>query len=227
MKHATAIAFLLPLLVLPAAAQVEIRGLTIAPPDRPGNGGIMLKSMISTRLPGEISGIVSAGSNQILVTLDGKPYRLFMRNGELVHEAQTPSSNPFVAMLRKSADLDGDGKPETVRFEKTATGSQMAILSQTGPLSLTEVAHIDGYGIKPYVEFADLTRSGRPQIVAVGNTDNCLDVIAFTEKTFKKIGSLSCGASLVADLVRTDIDGDGRYDLIAARQQGRIEIFLR
>ncbi len=73
----------------------------------------------------------------------------------------------------------------------------------------------------------DLTRSGTRQIVAISDTNYCLHVIEFSGETLRNIGSLSCGAPLVYNLVISDIDGDGREDLVVAREPDRIEIFLR
>jgi hypothetical protein len=209
------------LLAWPATAQVEIRGLTIAPADRPGNGGIMLKSLLSTRLPGEISEIAGSGAG-VLARIDGKNHRLTMRNGELVNEPGgiPPTSSTIQMIYGVSVDLDGDGSKEIAQIEVDPARLTVKRDSQ-------ELASVPGNFWRGVLEYVDVTRSGKPQILAVGEKDNCVKVFSFAGNTLTELGSLSCGAPLVGTPVRADIDNDGRYDLIVARQPDRIEIFLR
>lgn len=220
------VAFLLALLALPASAQVEIRGLTIAPPDRPGNGGIMLKSVISTRAPGNISNM-RPFYKDVAVAVDGAYFRLVLRGGELTFEPVTiPRSSGSIEMFYNPAiDLDGDGRRETVEFDKSGVQGRLVVKRQEAG-SWREVASLPGFGRRRYAHFTDMTRFGVRQIVAIDDKD-CLRVLSFADEALKDLGVLSCGAPLIGDPLVADVDGDMRYDLIVARNPDRIEIFLR
>jgi hypothetical protein len=224
MKCVAAIGFLVAFLALPTLAQVEIRGLTIAPPDRPGNGGIMLKSLLSTRVPGEISAFWGDKSG-VFARIDKQLYRLTLRDGELGREPM-PSSGFNEVILLTAFDLDGNGSREFFDFRTSGTVNRLvALREQDG--KPREVASLEGYGKHKLTEFADMVRSGKRQIIAVSDINNCLHVIGFTNDMFSHVGSLSCGAAPIGTLGLSDMDGDGREDLIVARQPDRIEIFLR
>jgi hypothetical protein len=218
------VALVLALLAVPAMAQVEIRGLTIAAPDKPGNGGIMLKSVISTRLPKEIS-VLWKQPNGIFVRLGNDPYKIAFRNGELVYD-RVPEPLPAYVLLSNSGDLDGDGTPEDAKYEDPHTHGRLLVFRRDNG-KWREIASIAGYGAQSHLAFADLARSGRPQIIAVGRSRYCLHVLSYAANELTDIGVLSCGSSFVGDFVVADIDNDGREDLIVARQPDRIEIFLR
>jgi hypothetical protein len=220
-----AAALIFALLAVPVAAQVEIRGLTIAAPDKPGNGGIMLKSVISTRLPGEIS-FLTATASGVSARVDNDFRRLILRDGVLVSE----QIQPFPLFNQISAapelDLDSDGRKEVVAYRNIDGERQLVVYRQLDGDSQI-VASRKGYGKLGFLEIVDVTRALTPQILAVSDANNCLDVLSFSEGALKKIGSLSCGALLIDHVLQADIDNDGRYDLIVARQPDRIEIFLR
>jgi len=226
MRH-IAVALLLMLLALPAAAQVEIRGLTIAPPDRPGNGSIMLKGVISTRLPGEIYTLTTQG-HDVFIQLDARRFRLFLRNGELVRELAEPADRieerEYIAI--NVGDFDRDGRSEAVRFLPWQYGMRMALWRfEDG--RWREIASVSGFGDRRYASVMDLTRSGKSEIITIGDADNCIRVFSFADDKLHDLGSLSCGMPVVGHPMTADMDGDGRFDLVVARQQGRIEIFLR
>jgi hypothetical protein len=219
------VALVLALLAVPAMAQVEIRGLTIAAPDKPGNGGIMLKSVISTRLPGEISQVMYYSG--VIAKVNQTHFRLVLQNGEITLEPVTiPRSSGKIEMFYNPAvDLDGDGKREVVDFDKSSSPGRLIVKRQESD-SWSEIASVSGFGSRQFTHFTDMTRSGRREIVAIDDK-NCLRVLSFADETLKDIGVLSCGAPLVGDPLIADIDNDTRYDLIVARQPDRIEIFLR
>jgi hypothetical protein len=218
-----AAALIFALLAVPVAAQVEIRGLTIAAPDKPGNGGIMLKSVISTRLPGEISELWRV-NNDVFVKISEQTHRLLIRNGQLVQEISTETKPKELEMV--FADLDGDGTREAVRVEENGRGSQL-IVSSWGKGSVDQVATLASEQVMYFLGFTGMMRSNTAQIIYTQAPDYCLRLLALQDKKLTDVGSLSCGAPLVALPVIADIDGDGRGDLIAARQHGRIEFFLR
>lgn len=224
MKRVGVWALALALVAASATAQVEIKGLTIAPPDHPGKGGIMLKSLLSARLPGEISQIVAFG-DQVFVRLDGKDHRVGLRNGELFHErASKPDPSQIIELVISGAtDLDGDGKREGVRFESSP--ARLIVLRNEG--AWREVASAPGYYWHGALEFIDVARIGRPQILAISEKGNCLRALTFKDDVLTDIGSLSCGGAIIGKPISADMDGDGRSDLIVARQPDRIEIFLR
>jgi hypothetical protein len=219
------VALVLALLAVPAAAQVEIRGLTIAPHHQPGNGGIMLKGMISTRLPGEISQVMYYGG--VIAKVNQTHFRLVLRNGEIVLEPVTiPRSSGSSEMFYNPAvDLDGDGKREVVDFDKSSSPGRLIVKRQESG-SWREIASLPGFGSRQFTHITDMTRSGRREIVAIDDKD-CLRVVFFADESLKDVGVLSCGAPLVGDPLIADIDNDTRYDLIIARKPDRIEIFLR
>jgi len=339
------------LLAPPAAARVEIRGLSVAPPGAPGNGGIMLKSLLSIRLPGAIDSL-RVHEGRVLVRVEGgQTWRLSLRNGELAREpVLAPDHGPPTAdalpdaerssagdialayltgpttRLRhgvlgdaieatgfrvrwndgvvrdfrldddsvfedrrlRLADLDGDGAPEALVVRSTAEqGASLAVyrltregitpLAQTAPLGrpnrwlnplgaadldgdgrpeivLVERPHLDGRLVVLRLEggvlreiaalagysshrigqrslgrgaLLDMARAGRAQIVVPGLSDDCLNVLALEGAELRPIGQLSCGAPFVGDFAVADMDGDGADDLVVAREQDRIEVFLR
>lgn len=224
MKCAAAIGFLVAFLALPTLAQVEIRGLSIAPPARPGNGGIKLKSLLSTRVPGEISAFWG-DKGEVFARIDKQLYRLTLRGGELRREP-VPSTGFNEVILLTAFDLDGNGSREFFDFRTSGTINRLvALREQDG--KPREVASFEGYGKHKLIEFADVVRSSNRQIIAGSDINNCLHVIGFTNDIFNHVGSLSCGAAPIGTVRLSDMDGDGRKDLIVARQPDRIEIFLR
>lgn len=225
MKRLAAVTLLSTVLALPVVAQVEIRGLTIAPPDRPGNGAIMLKGMISTRLEGEISQLIAFG-DEIYLRIDQENHRLFFSNGGVsVQRAPKPDWSRVTSISTGGgpSDLDRDGKPEYVRFDRVP--ARLVISRYEG--SWRDVASVSGYFWNGATEVVDLTRMGKFEILAIAEKTNCLHVFGFVNEALTNIGSLSCGAPIIGTVVEADIDGDGRKDLIAAREPDRIEIFLR
>jgi len=311
----------------------------------------MLKSLLSTRLPGEIAGL-RVHDGRVLARLEsGQTYRLTLRNGELAREpVLAPDHGPpsadslpdtevtsaagiagawliepttrlhhgalgdaveaggfrirwgaggsddyrldppdvFEDRRVRLADIDGDGRPEALLVRSSPdTGASLAIyrlapgriepVARSAPLgqgnrwlnpigvadldgdgrmeiALVQRPHLDGRMVVLRLEkgelvevaslagfsnhrlgtralglaaLIDVTRSGRPQIVTAGIGDNCLHVVELGAAGLREIGSLSCGAPFVGDFAVADIDGDGRDDLTVARQQGRVEIFLR
>jgi hypothetical protein len=220
-----AVALVLALLAMPAAAQVEIRGLTIAPHHQPGNGGVMLKGVISTRLPGEISQLIAFG-DEVYLRVDGENHRLLFANSELtVQRAPKPNWSRVTEIVAGGGptDLDRDGKQEQVWFDRSPV--RLVISRYEG--NWREVASASGFFWNGATEVIDLTRLGKLQILTIGEKTNCLHVFGFADEVLTNIGSLSCGAPIIGTVVEADIDGDGRKDLIAARKPDRIEIFLR
>lgn len=107
---AAALAVALALAVAPAMAQVEIRGLSVAPPDRPSNGGIMLKSLLSTRLPGEIDSLRVHDGRVLARTDGGQTWRLTIRGGELVREpVLAPDHGPPTADSLPDTEVSAAG----------------------------------------------------------------------------------------------------------------------
>jgi hypothetical protein len=226
MKWAAAIGFLAAFLALPTLAQVEIRGITVAPSHQPGNGGIILKGVISTRLPGKISGIRPHFSD-VVAEVDKAQMLMFVRNGQLFQEPITlpRRRGSFEMFYRNAIDLDGDGKEETIEFDKSGPQGRLIVTRREGN-STREVASLAGFSSRQYTHFTDLTRSGRQQIVAI-DANNCLRVLSFADDKLNDLGSLSCGAPLIGDPLITDIDQNTYTDIIVAREPDRIEIFLR
>ncbi|MDF3075103.1 MAG: hypothetical protein K0S54_2770, partial [Alphaproteobacteria bacterium] len=220
-----AIALAVALLALPASAQVEIRGLTIAAPDKPSNGGIMLKGMISTRLPGEVSQLTYYAG--VIAKVNQAHFRLVLRHSEIILEPVTipRSSGRSEIFYNPAVDLDGDGRMEVVDFDKKSPPGRLIVKRQESG-SWREIAGLSGFGSSQFTHLTDVTRSGRREIIAIDD-NHCLRVVSFGDETLKDLGVLSCGAPLVGDPLIADIDNDTRYDLIVARKPDRIEIFLR
>jgi len=214
------------LLGLPAAAQVEIRGLVVAPSGGMANGGVVLKSLISTRAPGEIREVV-AGKGGVFARIDDHYKRLTFRNGALAFE-DSPQLHPdlFIISVAK-ADLDGDGVEDHVYYSSGTDREKGVTVITRGESGKWQDVHLPGYGRQNILTVLDLARSGTPQIVAIGANNHCLHVIQYRDKQLKEIGTLSCGEYVVGGFAVGDVDGDGREDLVVARKPDRIEIFLR
>lgn len=230
MKRAAAFILLL-MLCRPAIAQVEIRGLTIVPPDRPANGGIMLKSMLSTRLPGEIVGLrLHAG--RVLARLDnGQTHRLTLRGGELAREpVLAPDHGPPSADSLPDTEVTSLGDIEAAWLigptDRLRHGALGDAIEATGfrlrwKSGAVEDFHLDAPDVfeDRRVRLADVDGDGKPEALLVRSSPQTGAALAIYRLQPGRIALLAQSAPLgqanrwLNPVGVADLDGDGKAEI--------------
>jgi hypothetical protein len=230
---------------LPAMAQVEIRGLTVAPPDRPGTGGIMLKSLLSTRLPGEIVGL-RQHAGRVLARLDnGQTYRLTLREGELAREpVLAPDHGPPTADSLPDTEVTGSGDIEaawligpTDRLRHGALGDAIEATGfrlrwRSGAIGDFRLEAPDVFEDRR-VRLADVDGDGRPEALLVRSSPVTGAALAIYRLQPAGIALLAQSAPFgqanrwLNPVGIGDIDGDGKVEIVLVQRphlDGRLAV---
>lgn len=245
MKRSIGLALALALLNSPVAAQVEIRGLTVAPPDRPASGGIMLKSLLSTRLPGEIVAL-RVHDGRVLARLEsGQTYRLTVRNGELAREpVLAPDHGPPTADSLPDTEVTGAGDiaaawliDPTTRLPHGALGDAIEaggfrIRWSGGAVDEFRLQAPDVFEDRR-VRLADIDGDGRPEALLVRSTPEAGASLAIYRLSPGRIEPMAQSAPLgqgnrwLNPIGVGDLDGDGKAEIALVQRphlDGRVTV---
>lgn len=175
--------------------EADPNDMLVADFDRDGRDDVML--LIPTELP------------QILLTRDGEP---------LVVDSKTPGLGILENNGRDElffGDVDGDGKDELL-----VPGSNFAraiYLDAEGKVEVVAQYNLDDASASVgAVAAADLDGAGGPEIVMVDGSRNRLVVLGHAEADGRVVvkGSVDLGGLDVKGILPTDVDADGRSDLL-------------
>ncbi|MGE0659883.1 MAG: hypothetical protein AB7F36_09265 [Reyranellaceae bacterium] len=222
----------LALTTAPVAAQVEIRGVTIAPPGRPGDGGIVLKSLLSTRLPAAIDSL-RVHQGRVLARLEGgQSYRLTFRNGSLAREpVLAPDHGPPAADALPDAERSTAGDIELAYLIGPTTALRHGVLGDAIEATGIRVRWRDGVTRElrlddgsvfedRRVRLADINDDGAPEALVVRSTaERGASLAAYRLaragiEMMARTKPLGQANRWLNPLGVADLDGDGRTEIV-------------
>ncbi|HJQ57634.1 MAG TPA: hypothetical protein VJ890_12045 [Vineibacter sp.] len=131
------------------------------------------------------------------------------------------------------ADVVGDGRPRIVEVTEPHLIGRLQVNDLRDGRILAAVSR-DGYtthrvgtmrqGIGALV---DLSGDGIADIVVPTSDWKCLAVLTALRGQLRELGRLSCAESPLVDVLATDLDGDGKDDVVAIRADGTLEAWMR
>lgn len=143
------------------------------------------------------------------------------------------ASNPYGVVL---ADIDGDGKPDII-VANAGSASVSVYHNNSTPGNLSSVAFDAGVGFgagsQPIsLAVADLNGDGKPDVVAANYNSGSISILkntsvagGITSASFAAAVTLTVGSNPSAVSI-TDIDGDGKPDVVVSNAYGKsISIF--
>ncbi len=215
------------------AAERDPVGLTCADLDNDGDSDVLVGLIHSVRWFENLRGTflehtaIHSGQTSALapadLDLDGVPELLFSGSADedrIEVHAQTGEQYEWIAEIGdeparelSSADLDGDGRPDVLAI----TATRRAKLRW---FDADDVAHHLDFAPDPTATvLADLDGDGDPEIAVGGH--GSIDVLDNNEGTgFGPPARLAEGIGEVNVVRATDLDRDGRIDLVAATVYG-------
>ena len=210
-----------------------------------GSGGFQVSSLLPT---GNSLYWYSAPDVKVVVAdvnADGKPDLIAAnRNDNSLTVFTNDGSGGFTAAGTNyldnapwtiaTADVNGDGKVYLIVGEEGSQGGAVTVLTNAGGGSFVTSTSIP-VGNSPGWEFtfvtvADVNGDGKPDVVAADLYSDTLTVLLNNGSDgFTKLTPLVVGGEwdyLVPDSVAVaDINGDGKMDLLCARQSGGLVVF--
>ena len=206
------------------------------------------KAVIKSATTNALTVIVPSGANyqSISVTSYGltsyssEPFNVTFNNADTVFRP-TSFGNKIVKATPVSTkavyikDMDGDGKPDLIALDWSR--QKISIFRGTN-----SAADFSGYStsvdyatdVNPMdVMATDLDGDGKPDIAVVHNSANTARSIYVYQNTSTGPGNIACAAPIILQTVQyynriyfSDIDGDGKPDLVVGAWADTISIYL-
>jgi hypothetical protein len=130
-------------------------------------------------------------------------------------------------------DVVGDRKLRVVEVTDPHSAGRLQ-LSELRDGKFEAVAGLDGYTTHRFGTarqgigaLMDLTGDGIPDIVVPTTDWKCLAAVSAGWGQLRELGRLSCAGASIVDIAVSDINGDGRDDLVALRADGTVEVWTR
>lgn len=132
-----------------------------------------------------------------------------------------------------AADFDGDGRIEVALITTPHIGGVVRLYHLEGR-KLREIASQSGYSNHEIGSRAlglsaieDVDGDGKPEIIVPNQRRSSLVALAYDGQSIREVASIGLPGRIATDIVKFDLDGNGRTDFIVGLHGNRLAAILR